>query len=170
MPGPWRELDLAWSSCRNSVGGSLPWVAQISGFYLFQEPQGFACVQGDVGSLLGRTFGFPFRLQPKQLLLVVSYGKISQKISGGGGKVWYVKKQNKTFGLTLEFSRVTLSLWEFAIFASYFPVSLSNLSCLRLENYQRECCNLVIKAKEQCGGILLMKLGLPSSSVCSAAE
>lgn len=61
------------------MGGSLPWVVQICGLYLFQELQGFVCVQGDAGSLLDRTFEFPFRLQPKLLFSIVSYGKTSQR-------------------------------------------------------------------------------------------
>lgn len=39
-------------------------------------------------------------------------------------------------GLDLQSSHLILNLWEFAVFASCFPVFLSNLPCLQLENYQ----------------------------------
>lgn len=83
--------------------------------------------------LMSRTLGFFLSLQPKQLLSIsiVLHSKVSQT-SNSGGKVLVYKKVP---GLDLYSSHLipTFGNLQYLHLSSLF---LSNLSCLKLENYQ----------------------------------
>lgn len=128
----------------HKVPAGVLWKAAFTGlprsrvFMFFQNPWALLGFSVILGSLIGRTLGFPFKLHSKQLISVV-HGKISQSFQMVEERFWYVK--NTHLELALQSSHLTPHLWELA---PCLPVFLSNLSCLKLKNYQVECYSLEV--------------------------